>query len=717
MRKSIFVLFIITSLLLLPLVFSISTANVGQTVTNNFINSSNVTNVIGLNTLQALNGSLIIQNGTVTNISVNQSFVQYRVNDSCATGSSIRVINADGTVTCETDSTGSGTVTSVGLSSNNSAVFIYNSPITSSGVFDLWIQNASVFQDGLMTSTQATSLNAKALAGNCPSGQFVQNATTAGVQCFTPSSSGGLDFYPNITALQTSNTSIYTYLDGLWLNLSALQSSNGTVFNLLNGISGNVSYVNNSLNNLNTTVQSLLTSNTTIFSRLDSVALNVTFVNNSLNNLNITVQSLLTSNTTIFARLTGLFDNVTYVNNSLNNLNITVQSLLTSNTTIFSRLTGLSSNITYVNDSLNNVNSTFRTNDTLLNNMINTLNSSKSGIGTVTCATGTVMQNLTLSSGVPTVQCVTDATGGGGVSDGNKTDISVSGTGTIWTVNAYAINSSKLNTTNSPSAGQYPAYASNGQFTWTTPSASGGSATPPAYAYYNYWAKTEWESITAVYTLPWVPTAIASGTTALLPGRQNHPAIANISTSTTANSGYCYQITGATTFTLQNATYTELIFRPTNSTPATLSGNRTTIRFGFQDVFTATSSPVDGVFFNITSNATGGVVNFTAHTINNSVMTASPLIYQGSALSPSASTNWYRLYIGIVNHTQADFRIYNSTSGTLLGSYLINATIPTTVGRETSHAVCGYGVGAVATARGIAELDYMSININQTLVR
>lgn len=83
-----------------------------------------------------------------------------------------------------------GNVTSVGLSSNNSAVLIYGSPITTNGTFDLLIKNSTTTQDGLMTATQVTALTLKALAGNCP-GQFVQNATTAGVQCWTPTDQVG----------------------------------------------------------------------------------------------------------------------------------------------------------------------------------------------------------------------------------------------------------------------------------------------------------------------------------------------------------------------------------------------------------------------------------------------------------------------------------------------------------------------------------------------
>ncbi len=65
-----------------------------------------------------LTGGTITSSGT---IAADTTYLQRRVSSSCTAGSSIRAIAADGTVTCETDDVGTGTVTSVGSGAGSRA--------------------------------------------------------------------------------------------------------------------------------------------------------------------------------------------------------------------------------------------------------------------------------------------------------------------------------------------------------------------------------------------------------------------------------------------------------------------------------------------------------------------------------------------------------------------------------------------------------------------
>jgi hypothetical protein len=109
-----------------------------------------------------LTGGTITSSGTIT---VNPAVVQSRVSASCAVGSSIRVIAADGTVTCHIDNGGTGgggTVTSVGA-----GIGINGGPVTTSG-----------------TLSVAPSFR---LPQACSNGQFTRFNNTLNIwECVTP---------------------------------------------------------------------------------------------------------------------------------------------------------------------------------------------------------------------------------------------------------------------------------------------------------------------------------------------------------------------------------------------------------------------------------------------------------------------------------------------------------------------------------------------------
>jgi hypothetical protein len=134
-----------------------------------------------------LTGGTITSSGT---LAVDTAVIQARVTGTCAAGSSIRVINANGTVTCETDDTGGGggggTVTSVGTGTG-----LTGGPITSSGTIAAdtnYLQRRvgstcavgssirAIAADGTVTCQATGPANAFAQGGNA-FGNLLPNST------------------------------------------------------------------------------------------------------------------------------------------------------------------------------------------------------------------------------------------------------------------------------------------------------------------------------------------------------------------------------------------------------------------------------------------------------------------------------------------------------------------------------------------------------------
>jgi hypothetical protein len=120
-----------------------------------------------------LTGGPVTSTGT---IAADTNYLQRRVSASCAVGSSIRAIAADGTVTCQTDTVGgAGTVTSVG-----GGIGINGGPVTSTGALSI-----------------APSLR---LPQTCTNGQFTRyNNASDTWDCVTPVVVTSVETGPGLT--------------------------------------------------------------------------------------------------------------------------------------------------------------------------------------------------------------------------------------------------------------------------------------------------------------------------------------------------------------------------------------------------------------------------------------------------------------------------------------------------------------------------------------
>lgn len=120
-------------------------------------------------------------------IAADLTAVQARVGGACAVGSSIRVVNADGTVVCQPDADSGGTVTSVGGAA----------PIASSGGTApvISIAQASGATSGYLSAIDWTAFNNKqgrAVAPTCALGSYLRSIAADGTPtCAADANSGG----------------------------------------------------------------------------------------------------------------------------------------------------------------------------------------------------------------------------------------------------------------------------------------------------------------------------------------------------------------------------------------------------------------------------------------------------------------------------------------------------------------------------------------------
>ena len=159
-----------------------------------------------------------IVDGSIAAVDVNAAQIQLRVTSTCAVGNAVRVVNQDGTVTCQ--SVGSGTVTAVTASA----------PLTSSGGATPNISLPNVIIGGSNTAIGLNALlaNSTGFANTASGVSALLSNTTSGVSALLSNTTGGSNTASGVGALFVNTTGNNNTAIGFGAGVSAGNLTNAT---------------------------------------------------------------------------------------------------------------------------------------------------------------------------------------------------------------------------------------------------------------------------------------------------------------------------------------------------------------------------------------------------------------------------------------------------------------------------------------------------------
>jgi hypothetical protein len=209
-------------------------------------------NAGGVGTVTSVAAGTGLTGGTITGsgtIAADTTYLQRRVVGTCGVGSSIRTINADGSVVCQVDSAGAGTVTSVTATAGGGLATTPGAGISTAGSVGIatgGVQTAMLADSAVTDAKVASNISGNKIAPGtiaadrlvvsqqlpiCVIGQFARLGPTGWIcgslpPTITTVDSGGSVGQYNSIAIGTDGFPVVSYFDSTNVNLKVAKCMN-----------------------------------------------------------------------------------------------------------------------------------------------------------------------------------------------------------------------------------------------------------------------------------------------------------------------------------------------------------------------------------------------------------------------------------------------------------------------------------------------------------